>query len=125
MKNKESYLKFIEIFQNERDFFECHEILEEIWVEETKCETRKHVAINLLLISVGLLHWRNKNFKGAVQVLENSLNNYEEVSFLIEDLGIDSKELKDMIQDTIFKIKKQKYYEELYLPLYKWKTTLL
>ncbi|MGL5950658.1 MAG: DUF309 domain-containing protein [Cetobacterium sp.] len=43
MKNKESYLKFIEIFQNERDFFECHEILEEIWIEETKCETRKHV----------------------------------------------------------------------------------
>lgn len=119
MKNKKRYLKFIEVFQNERDFFECHEILEDVWVEETKCETRKHVAINLLLISVGLLHWRNKNFKGSVQVLENSLNNYEEVSFLIEELGIDSKELKDMIQDTISKIKKQKDYEELYLPLYK------
>ncbi|MGL4642537.1 MAG: DUF309 domain-containing protein, partial [Cetobacterium sp.] len=107
MKNKKRYLKFIQVFQNERDFFGCHEILEDVWVEETKCETRKHVAINLLLISVGLLHWRNKNFKGAVQVLENSLNNYEEVSFLIEELGIDSKELKDMIQDTISKIKKQ------------------
>ncbi|MGL5950657.1 MAG: hypothetical protein ACRCZH_04470 [Cetobacterium sp.] len=72
-----------------------------------------------MLISVGLLHWRKKNLKGATQVLENSLNNYEDISSSIEELGIDSKELKDMIQATIFKIKKQKDYEEIYLPLYK------
>ncbi|MGL5057136.1 MAG: DUF309 domain-containing protein, partial [Fusobacteriaceae bacterium] len=72
IKNIDKYLKFIEVFQTERDFFECHEILEEIWIEETSCETKKHLAITLLLISVGLLHWRNGNYKGAQTVLKNS-----------------------------------------------------
>ncbi|MGL4999923.1 MAG: DUF309 domain-containing protein [Cetobacterium sp.] len=42
IKNIDKYLKFIEVFQTERDFFECHEILEEIWIEETSCETKKN-----------------------------------------------------------------------------------
>lgn len=119
MKNKERYLEFIDTFQAERDFFKCHEILEEVWIEETKCETRKHVSINLLLISVGLYHWRNKNFKGAIQVLENSLNNYDEVSEDIEKINIDSKCLKQVVLNVIERLKSQKDYEEIYLPIYK------
>ncbi|MEG0235033.1 MAG: DUF309 domain-containing protein [Cetobacterium sp.] len=118
MKNKEKYREFMDTFQIQRDFFKCHEILEEIWIEETKCETRKHVSINLLLIAVGLYHWRNKNYKGAIQVLENSLNNYDEVSKDIEILNIDSKYLKQKILVTIESLKIKKEYEEIYLPIY-------
>lgn len=118
MKNKQGYFEFIDVFQNQRDFFKCHEILEEIWIEETKCETRKHLAINLLLISVGLYHWRNKNFRGAIQVLENSLNNYDEISTELEIINIDSKRLKQIILDVIENLKNKKDYEEVYLPIF-------
>ena len=113
MKNKQRYFEFIDVFQNQRDFFKCHEILEKIWIEETKCETRKHLAINLLLISVGLYHWRNKNFRGAIQVLENSLNNYDEISTELEIINIDSKRLKEIILDVIENLKNKKDYEEV------------
>lgn len=118
MKNKKKYFEFIDVFQNQRDFFKCHEILEDIWVEETKCETRKHVSINLLLIAVGLYHWRNKNFKGAIQVLENSLNNFDEVSTDMEKININSKLLKERVLEVINSLKNKKTYEEIYLPLY-------
>lgn len=118
MKHKEKYCEFIKIFQEERDFFKCHEILEDIWVEETKCETRKHVSINLLLVAVALHHWRNKNFKGAIQVLENSLNNYDEISLELEKLNINSKELKVIILDVLEELKNGNEYKEIYLPKY-------
>lgn len=118
VKNIDKYLKFIRVFQIERDFFECHEILEEVWIEETNCETRKHPAINLLLVAVGLLHWKNGNFKGALAVLKNSLNNYDEISVDIEILKIDSKALKIIIEQTILEIESGKDYKEIYLPLY-------
>ncbi|MGL5989968.1 DUF309 domain-containing protein [Cetobacterium sp.] len=111
-------MKFIEVFEIERDFFECHEILEEIWIEETNCETKTHVAITLLLISVGLLHWKNGNYKGAQTVLKNSLNNYDEISSDILKLKIDVISLKEIIQKTILEIEMQKDYKEIYLPLY-------
>lgn len=118
MRNKEKYVEFIDTFQIQRDFFKCHEILEEIWIEETKCETRKHVSINLLLIAVGLYHWRNKNYKGAIQVLENSLNNYDELSIDMEKIGIDSNCLKQRVLYVIESLKIKKSYEEIYLPIY-------
>ena len=118
MRNKEKYVEFIDTFQIQRDFFKCHEILEEIWIEETKCETRKHVSINLLVIAVGLYHWRNKNYKGAIQVLENSLNNYDELSIDMEKMGIDSKCLKQRVLYVIESLKIKKSYEEIYLPIY-------
>ncbi|WP_418963934.1 DUF309 domain-containing protein [Cetobacterium sp.] len=121
MKNREKYFEFIDTFQNQRDFFKCHEILEEIWIEETKCETRKHLSINLLLISVGLYHWRNKNFKGAIQVFENSLNNYDEVSMEMESIGIDSKLLKKIVLDIVDNLKNKQDYREVFLPIYQQK----
>lgn len=121
MKNREKYFEFIDTFQNQRDFFKCHEILEEIWIEETKCETRKHLSINLLLISVGLYHWRNKNFKGAIQVFENSLNNYDEVSMEMESIGIDSKILKKIVLDIVDNLKNKQDYREVFLPIYQQK----
>lgn len=114
---KEKYKDFISTFQEERDFFKCHEILEDIWIEETSCNTRKHVAINLLLISVGALHWKNKNFKGALKVLKNSLENYDDLKFEIEKIGVDSSKLKIIIEDSIGKISLEESYNEIYLPL--------
>ncbi|MCQ8211327.1 DUF309 domain-containing protein [Cetobacterium somerae] len=118
MRNKERYYEFIDVFQNQRDFFKCHEILEEVWIEETRCKTRNHVSINLLLIAVGLYHWKNKNIKGAIQVLENSLNNYDNVSLELEKLNIDSKELKKIIQLKLSELRNGKEYQDVYLPRY-------
>lgn len=117
MKYKKEYDEFIETFQKERDFFKCHEILEDIWVAETECNTRKHVSINLLLLSVGLLHWQRKNYNGALKVLGDSLNNYENVKSEINAIGIDAEKLEKSILENLEKIRLKEEYSEIYLPM--------
>jgi predicted metal-dependent hydrolase len=65
----ELYLKGIELF-NEEDFFESHEIWEELW-SETQDERKKFYQ-GLIQVSVALLHFGNENFGGAKKVYESS-----------------------------------------------------
>jgi uncharacterized protein len=52
---------------NQHDWFECHETLEELWLEETG-EMRDFYQ-GILQIAVALYHWREGNFNGAVSLL--------------------------------------------------------
>jgi predicted metal-dependent hydrolase len=48
---------------NEEDFFECHEVLEELWSE---CQgEQKRFMQGLIQASVALFHFGNENFGGA------------------------------------------------------------
>ena len=48
---------------NERHYFECHETLEDLWVEERGAI--RDLYRGILQIGIGLLHWEKGNFKGA------------------------------------------------------------
>src|SRR4051812_20849050 len=52
---------------NRRDWFECHETLEDLWVG-TKGEIRDFYQ-GALQLAVALHHWKNGNFGGAVSLL--------------------------------------------------------
>lgn len=56
------YLKGIRLF-NEREFFECHDVLEELWTE-TVGEERRFLQ-GLIQAAVGLFHFGNGNLGGA------------------------------------------------------------
>ena len=58
----ESYLKGIELF-NEEEFFECHDVLEELWSEAVG-EERKFLQ-GLIQAAVALFHFGNENLGGA------------------------------------------------------------
>ncbi|GFO64783.1 DUF309 domain-containing protein [Geomonas paludis] len=53
---------------NLREWFACHETLEELWVGE-KGELRDFYQ-GLLQVAVALYHWHNGNFKGAEGLLQ-------------------------------------------------------
>jgi predicted metal-dependent hydrolase len=56
------YLQGIALF-NERDFFECHEVLEDVW---RSCEPNSRLFYQgLIQAAVGLLHFANGNTVGA------------------------------------------------------------
>ncbi|WP_027085243.1 DUF309 domain-containing protein [Cohnella panacarvi] len=69
VKGDERYLAFISYFNTERDYFECHEVMEELWLEEG----RHPLLQGLLQAAVGLHHWHNDNFTGAVKLMEAAL----------------------------------------------------
>ena len=56
----------IELF-NCMEFFECHEVLEELWNQQSLPE--KEFTQGLIQIAVGFYHLRRDNFEGANKLL--------------------------------------------------------
>jgi hypothetical protein len=52
---------------NRREFFTCHEVLEEIWLDEPASE--KPFYQGLIQIAAGFHHWQRRNRAGALSLL--------------------------------------------------------
>ena len=63
---------------NSREWYDCHETIEEMWLGETG-EMRNFLQ-GTLQISVAMLHWRNGNHGGAVSLLASGVNYLKRVS---------------------------------------------
>lgn len=84
-KYERLYIEYLYYFNVERDYFECHEVLEELWLEEG----RNPLYQGLLQVAVGLYHHRNGNISGSIKLFNQAiskLENYPEISLGI-DLG--------------------------------------
>ncbi|KIL37058.1 hypothetical protein SD71_04385 [Cohnella kolymensis] len=101
------YLAFIAHFNGDRDYFECHEVMEELWLEEG----RSPLLQGLLQAAVGLHHWNNGNLSGAVKLMTASrqkLGRYGDLllgldlAALCRDLDISLQRLKASTQDVPF-----------------------
>lgn len=67
------FIAFVYHFNETEDYFECHEVLEELWMEEG----RDIFYQGLLQIAVGLYHHRNGNITGAVKLLSGGIDKLE------------------------------------------------
>ncbi|MCZ8518007.1 MULTISPECIES: DUF309 domain-containing protein [Paenibacillus] len=83
------YVLFVYYFNNPRDYFECHEVMEELWLEEG----RNPLYQGLLQVAVGLYHYRNGNSNGAVKLMTAALEKLE--GRPEQTLGIDLGKLRD------------------------------
>jgi predicted metal-dependent hydrolase len=77
------YVEFLYYFNAARDYFECHEVMEELWMEEG----RNPYYQGLLQIAVGLYHHRNGNPNGSVKLFTQGLEKLDR--FPAEKEGID------------------------------------
>ena len=79
----EQYREGIRLF-NEEEFFECHDVLEELWSETTGPD-RKYLQ-GLIQASIALFHFGNENFGGAKKLYLSARKNLE--LFGEEHMGI-------------------------------------
>ena len=63
------YLRAIRLF-NDREFFDCHDVLEELWTETTSEERRFYQG--LIQAAVALFHFGNGNLGGARKLYRSS-----------------------------------------------------
>lgn len=63
---------------NARQWFECHETLEDLWIGE-EGEVRDFFQ-GVLQIAVALHHWRNGNYGGAISLLNGGVKLLSHVS---------------------------------------------
>ncbi|WP_274363592.1 DUF309 domain-containing protein [Paenibacillus thermotolerans] len=68
------YVAFLYYFNVERDYFECHEVMEALWLEEG----RDPLYQGLLQVAVGLYHHRGGNIDGGVKLLTAAIAKLEE-----------------------------------------------
>jgi uncharacterized protein len=77
-------LRGIEEF-NRGEFYECHEYLEEAWMQEPR--RVRFLYQGILQVGVGFYHQQNGNWRGATGLLRNGTARLKE--FEPETLGID------------------------------------
>ncbi len=70
----ERYLKFFELF-NERDFYECHEVLEDLWMETVGPERPYYQG--LIQTATAFYHLENGNLGGARKLFTTGLDYLE------------------------------------------------
>jgi predicted metal-dependent hydrolase len=74
---------------NRGEFYECHEYLEEAWMQEHR--RVRFLYQGILQVGVGFYHLGNGNWRGATGLLRNGVQRLEE--FVPETLGIDVAKL--------------------------------
>jgi predicted metal-dependent hydrolase len=111
----QAYLDYLIFFQAERDYFECHEVMEAYWKEHPG-DPQSSAFVGLIQLAVGLYHQRRGNLAGAVKMLQSSWNHLSEEH--IEALGMDLKTLNDRIAERIEALKSgTPAYEDIELPI--------
>lgn len=89
------FLAFIAHFNGDGDYYECHEVMEELWLEEG----RSPLLQGLLQAAVGLHHWDNGNLSGAVKLMSaahHKLSRYGD-----EALGLDLMKIRECLRNSL------------------------
>lgn len=90
----EAYIHYLIELHLTRDWFECHEIMEEAWKEETDPEL-KLLWLALIRLAVGLYHERRGNAKGAQAMYERLLKTTPSLNWT--RIGVDKMKLHSFV----------------------------
>jgi predicted metal-dependent hydrolase len=93
------YVAFLYYFNEARDYFECHEVMEELWLEEG----RNRLYQGLLQVAVGLYHHHNGNICGSIKLFTAALEKID--PYPCDSLGIDLEKLKKDSQSYLDKLR--------------------
>lgn len=107
----ERYLSFIEHFNVKRDYYHCHDLLEEMWLLN-----KDELGVLKYLIQVSIMQYKKltNNELGFIKLRDNSLSRFHLYQSDLEFLGIDS----EVLYHDLIEVKKEKEFYEFILPLY-------
>jgi predicted metal-dependent hydrolase len=111
----EQYIQYLAEYNGSRDYFECHEIMEEYWKEHPESEYLSCWLV-LIRIPVCLYHARRGNWKGAVKLMGKAVE--EADPRLFEELGIDGNTLIIRLKEAVREWKSAEAdYSDIELPI--------
>ncbi|MEK5039296.1 DUF309 domain-containing protein [Sporosarcina sp. FSL K6-3457] len=65
------FVQFMVYFNDNQDYFECHEVLEEYWKSIPNSD-KNHPLTSYILLATGMYHWRRGNLAGATRTLRKA-----------------------------------------------------
>lgn len=118
-KYPEAYVAFLVEFHATRDYFECHEIMEEHWKSHPG-DPFADAWIGLLQVAVALYHERRGNVEGARKLLTAALGRLRESD--LDRLGLDGRDTIERVRRRLERLEAAKpdeapAYADLDLPV--------
>jgi predicted metal-dependent hydrolase len=116
----QAYIEYLMYFHGPRDYFECHEVMEEYWKNHLE-DSLHEVFVGMIQIAVGLYHERRKNIAGAIKMLKSAKKKLD--TPLIQQLALDHQQLMSLLAQRIQELhhqemtNKQTHFVDLNLPL--------
>ncbi|MFS0822892.1 DUF309 domain-containing protein [Bacillus sp. 1P02SD] len=112
----QAFIEYLIHFHCDRDYFECHEVLEEHWKEDP-LPKRKKYWVGLIQIAVSFYHYRRGNRAGALKMMKSALKICKEQKSELEELGFQVDELIELLQKKYDDIENGIPYKSINLPL--------
>lgn len=106
------YIDYLVEFHGTRDFFECHEIMEEFWKEQPDSHW-----LTLIQLAVAVYHERQNNFNGSLRMYEKVIKFLEKNNGSMEQLAIDANALSELVKQRVENIHNRKNYETFTIPI--------
>ncbi|MEH6953357.1 DUF309 domain-containing protein [Neobacillus drentensis] len=110
------YIDFLAHFHGDRDYFECHELLEDYW-KKTDPKNKNSIWVGFILLSVSAYHHRRSNFSGARRTLIKAIKIFELHSDFLTKLGIHHVDFHHLLNRQITALQKGELYRSIFLPL--------
>jgi uncharacterized protein len=108
--------EFLYHFHVDRDYFECHEILEEYWKKNTD-QQKDSIWVGFIQLAVANYHHRRENFNGAKRTLEKAIYILSKHREELDVLGFEVKELFTLLEKHLSAVNDQLPYRSYILPV--------
>lgn len=116
MKFPQEYIDFLVHFHGDRDYFECHEILEDYW-KKVDNGNKESMWVGLIQLAVSNYHHRRGNFQGALRTLQKAIRILFKHDGQLQKLGLNSTELFQQMEGRRLQLLKSQPYDSLQLPI--------
>lgn len=110
------YIEFLVHFNGDRDYFECHEILEEYW-KESNDRGKDSIWVGFILLAVSRYHHRRRNFNGAKRTLEKAIKIFSLYNREPILLGLDTDLFFPLLSKLLVQADKEESYQSITLPI--------
>lgn len=110
-----SYIKYLYHFHADRDYFECHEVLEEYWKDHGM--ERSSIWVGFIQVAVSYYHYRYGNRKGAVKLMNKAIRLLKDKQVEIDQLGIHYPEFIKILIESQQIMSKQCPYKAINFPI--------
>ncbi len=112
----QAYIDYLAHFHGTRDYFECHELLEERWKEDTPLD-KQSLWVGLIQLSVSLYHYRRGNQAGALRTLGKAKDIIENKQDQLDSYGLDQNRMLSLLDTLQENINQGNAYQSIELPI--------
>lgn len=111
------YIEYLAHFHGDRDYFECHEVLEEYWKKVDK-SNKKSILVGFILFAVSSYHHRRRNFNGAKRTLKKAIEIFNEQRTQLVHYGLSANPFMNVLSEQLISIQNLQDYQSLNLPIH-------